>query len=178
MNFEERIDKHIFNSIGDKSFLDKVFSRADSDKIEELIKKPQLKREELLQILYLLSGIEIKQLNYTPWDRYILAKYYVWIREFVKVTELLYDYQDNLKAHEKEHKIILSDRTKQLLSNAERRMEHNAKFLIDLYFNLCRSTLSVNGTGFLEALKQKFELVYPNMPSTTPPPEQKRGWFK
>jgi hypothetical protein len=39
-------------------------------------------------------------LNYSDWDRYIILKFFVWIREFTKVCEILYDYEDELKRQE------------------------------------------------------------------------------
>jgi hypothetical protein len=67
-------------------------------------------------------------------------------------------------------------RCKQLLYNNERLIEHNAKFLIDLYLNIGRTTLSLGGTGFLETLKNKYELTYPNQPGlNTSPTENKTG---
>lgn len=196
---EEDIERAIFNSPSEKTFIDKLLAKQDIDKIRELIKKPKLTRSELLELLYLISGAESKLLNYGEWDRYVLLKFFVWIREFIKIAELLYDYQDDLKKKEisgegvnspkypifeviyaefsKEMgkwvytkalttstatvKFKITSRTKQLLHNNERLIEHNAKFLIDLYLNIGRTTLSLGATGFIEGLKNKFEIAYP-----------------
>ena len=40
-------------------------------------------------------------------------------------------------------------------------MEHNIKFLVDLYLNIGRTSLSVGATGLMEILKNKYEIVYP-----------------
>lgn len=159
--FEESLEKAIFNRSPEKTFVDKILARSEVEQIRELIKKPHLTRSELLELLYLLSGTEAKLLNYGEWDRYVILKFFVWIREFIKVAELLYDYQDDLNERQKSGKITISKRTKQLLNNNVRLLEHNAKFLIDLYFNIGRTTLSVGATGFLEVLKNKYELSYP-----------------
>lgn len=181
----------------DKSFLDKLLAKEDVDRLRELTKKPKLCREDLLELLYLLTSTESKLLNLGEWDRYIMLKFFVWIREFIKIAELLYDYQDDLKR--KEHlcntckkynddvknkctcitftpSAQLTPRCKQLLYNNERLIEHNAKFLIDLYLNIGRTTLSLGGTGFLETLKNKYELVYPaGTGVNTPQVENKTG---
>lgn len=185
--FENALDKSLFNEQAEKTYIDKILSRQDVEAIREIIRKPRLKREDLLEILYLISGTESKLLNYGEWDRYVILKFFVWIREFVKIAELLYDYQDDLD--KKEHlcvcgwyfdmedipdssqkcdcekpmqKFVLSNRTKRLLDNNERLIEHNAKFLIDLYLNIGRTSLSIGATGILELLKNKYEVAYPS----------------
>lgn len=162
MGFEDSLAHTIFNTSSEKTFIDKILARQDVDKIEELISKPKLKREDLLKLLYLLSGNEAKLLNYGAWDRYVILKFFVWIREFIKIAELLYDYQDDLKKKKRK----LTPRTDKLLYNNERLIEHNAKFLIDLYFNIARTTLSLGATGLMELLKNKYEVVYPGQPLT------------
>lgn len=180
MGFEENLQHGLFNTTSEKTFIDKVLAKQDVDKIRELIKKPKLTRSDLLELLYMLSSTESKLVNYGAWDRYVILKFFVWIREFVKVAEMLYDYQDDLKKKENSCKncnntkvkctckndlkftpqIVLTEMTKKLLFNNERYIEHNAKFLIDLYLNISRTTLSLGATGFLETLKNKFELAY------------------
>lgn len=183
MSFEQNLQNSMFSQQSEKTFIDKVLAKQDVDAIREIIKKPKLTREDMLELLYLLSGTESKLLNYGEWDRYICLKYFVWIREFVKVAELLYDYQDDLEKKQntcklcgvskKEHedvrcacdgfvpKIVISARTQKLLYNNERLIEHNTKFLIDLYFNIGRTTLSLGATGIMEILKNKYEISYP-----------------
>lgn len=159
MVFEGNIEKGLFGKNPEKSFIDKVLARQDVEAIREIIRKPRLSREDMLEALYLISGSESKLLNYGAWDRYIVLKFFVWIREFVKVAEIMYDVRDGI---EKELGNKVPPRTEMLLENNERLMEHNVKFLIDLYLNIGRTSLSLGGTGFLEFLKNKYEVVYPN----------------
>jgi len=196
---EDNITRGIFSGQTEKTFIDKLFAKEDVEKIRELIKKPKLTRSELLELLYLISANEAKLVNYSAWDRYIALKFFVWIREFIKVAELLYDYRDDLliKANvcvtckgyinntQKKLKkcdckepipFELSDRTIKLLDNNERLIEHNAKFLIDLYLNIARTTLSLGATGFIETLKNKYEIAYPNNVGVQPV-EEKKGMF-
>lgn len=197
MDIESKIQQGMFSQNSEKTFIDKLLAREDTNAIRELIKKKKLTREDLLEILYLLSGTEAKLLNYGEWDRYVILKFFVWIREFVKIAELLYDYQDKLKASEKKGRLKIvytsketkpgifittketkrvtfkiSPRTQQLLDNNERLIEHNAKFLIDLYLNIGRSSLSLGATGIMEILKNKYEISYPNaIPGQQAPPQ-------
>lgn len=185
INFEEELQKSFFSSNNEKSFIDKLLSKEESNRIRELIKKEKLERSDLLELLYLLSGTEAKLLNYGPWDRYVILKFFVWIREFTKIAEMLFDYKDDLerkkitcfhckelfkdlkkekavcKCKEPKSSLTITIRTKKLLYNNERFIEHNTKFLVDLYLNIARTGLSVGATGFLELLKNKFEVSYP-----------------
>lgn len=202
---EQELARAIFNNPQEKTFIDKIFAKDDVTSVRELIKKPRLTREQLLELLYLLSANETKLLNYSAWDRYIALKFFVWIREFIKVAELLYDYKDYLLFQEnickeckgyiekepiltyawstkkidkcvceKPRRQFLTDRTKKYLENCERLIEHNAKFLIDLYFNIGRTTLSLGATGFIETLKNKYEISYPQMSNVNTPIENER----
>lgn len=176
---EDNITRNIFAGQTEKTFIDKIFAKEDVEKIRDLIKKPKLTRSELLELLYLISANESKLVNYGEWDRYIALKFFVWIREFIKVAELLYDYKDDLekKAKLSNSKFNLSDRSKQLLDNNERLIEHNAKFLIDLYLNMARTTLSLGATGFIETLKNKYEIAYPNNGSNVQATDEKKSIF-
>lgn len=212
MGFEDTLQSAIFNKQAEKTFIDKLLSKDDSNRVRELISQKSLTRQNLLELLYLLSSTESKLLNYGEWDRYIILKYFVWIRQFIKICESLFDYQDDilkksntcfkcnkvyknvmdgkiiLYAKEctcKDPKpiVVLTDRTKKLLFNTQRNLEHAAKFNIDLYFNIARTTLSIGGTGFLEMLKNKFELSYPqgnlvNTPIQAQQAPAKKGWFR
>jgi hypothetical protein len=173
--FEQQIAQGIFQRSTEKTFLDKVLARQDVDQIKEIIKKEKLTRSELLELLYMLTANEAKLVNYNEWDRYIILKFFVWIREFIKVAELLFDIQDDYNLKEKLGTLKTTPRFKQLLDNNIRLCEHNAKFLIDLYLNIARTTLSLQATGFLESLHTKFEFSYPQ--AQVQQPEMKTSFF-
>jgi len=161
-SFEENLGKSMFSQNTERSFIDKMLARRDIDDVRELIKKKVLTREDLLEILYMLSSSEAKLLNYSEWDRYIILKYFVWLRDFIKVAEILYEYDENLKK-QKENGVIITEETLRILKNNQQFISHNAKFLIDLYFNIARTTLSLGATGIMELLKQRYEVAYPTM---------------
>ena len=171
---EEELKKGIFGQPKDKTFIDKLLARSEIEKTKELIKKERLTRSELLELLYMCIGTEAKLVNLSDWDRYVVLKFFVWIREFIKVAELMYDMRDSFEA-KKKLGIQLKPRTEIILLNNERLIEHNAKFLIDLYFNILRTTLSIGGTGFTEILNNKFEINYPHF-SNMVNNEEKKGW--
>jgi hypothetical protein len=199
MSFEDNIKQAIFSQQTEKTFVDKVLAKDDTKAIQELVKKPKLTRSELLELLYLVASTEAKLVNYSEWERYVILKFFVWIREFTKIAEILYDYQDDLELKEAfcynckayvnlndkkfeklpkcscekpDLKFKLSLRTKKLLSNNERLLEHDAKFLVDLYLNIARTSLSLSATGFMNTLTNKFEFSYPNQTVTNPTPEK------
>lgn len=159
---EQKLQQGLFGAPTERSFIDKMLAKQDVDYIRELMRKERLNRSELLELLYMCLSTESKLLNYSEWSRYVILKYFVWIREFIKIAELLFDYQDFLKKQEASGKIMLTERTRQLLDNNERLIEHNAKFLIDLYLNIGRTSLSLGATGLMELLTNKYEVVYPD----------------
>jgi hypothetical protein len=156
--FENAIQDSIRASRFDteKTFIDKILAKEDIEKVRELVKKPRLTRSELLELLYLIASTESKLVNFDEYQRYVALKFFVWIREFIKVCEFLFDYQDDLTSNVTN----LTTTTEQLLNNITRRLEHNAKFLIDLYLIIARTTLSLGATGFGETLKNKYEVNY------------------
>lgn len=174
--FEEAIQKSMFSHDPEKTYTDKILARKEADRLKELATKEKLTRSDLLELLYLCSSIEIKLVNFGAWERYVNGKFFVWIREFVKIAEMMYDYRERVDSDVKSGKLVLRTRTERLLENNERLIEHNIKFLVDLYLNLMRSTLSLGATGFMEILKNKFELSYPQMANQPPGEDRASKW--
>lgn len=180
MSVEEAIEKNMFTGNVNKTFLDKLFGKEDIETLKKLSKKSPWKREDVNEVMYMLAGVESKLHNYSGWDRYVILKFYVWIRENVKALELLFDYKERLDGDGEvnERKVLSSDNTsllleeipethiklssvsKKLFENIRERMEHNIKFLVDLYLNIGRTSMSIGATAFLEALNNKYEISY------------------
>jgi len=175
---EENIARGIFTQPSEKSYLDKILGKNDVDRLRDLVKKDKLSREDMLELQYLLSATESKLLNYGDWERYVMLKLYVWVREFIKTTMYLYDYSEKIKDNKLGKDMQLSDRTKHLVENCTRMMEHNVKFMCDLYLNIGRTSLSLGATGFLETLKNKYEIAYPQTPTSQPQQEKQGGLLK
>lgn len=176
MGFEQQLQQGVFSKNNEKTFIDKILAKEDVNNIRELIRKKRLNREDMLDIIYMISGTESKLYNFGDYERYIILKLHVWIREFTKISEQLYDYIDHL---EKKESFNITPRTKQMIDNILLLLEHNVKFLVDMYLNICRTSLSVGGTGFLELLNNKFEMFYGgNVPNTGQVTQEKKGIFK
>lgn len=235
---EKQIQQSMFSGYNEKTFIDKVLGKEDIKEVRKLMKKENLTRQDLNDLLNLLSSTEQKLLNYGEWERYHILKFFVWVRETLKVTELLFDYEDDMNEKnnlcstcKKEiitkngkdkctcsidpkdieynlvalkynsqvefiednynislqkiklkqvqtRKMILSDRALQMFHNIKRQMEHNLKFMVDLYFNISRTTLSIQATGIFEILRNKYEVSYPenaNLSSVNQQPQNKVG---
>lgn len=174
MSFEDTLKESLFKRNEERSFIDKMLARREVDDIREIIKKKELSREDILDLLYMLSSNEAKLLNYSEWDRYVILKYFVWIRSFIKIVEGLYDYNDDLEKNE----YLITPYTRQILKNNNRLLSHDTKFLVDLYFNISRTTLSLGATGIMELLKNKFEVSYPQGQAVNTPTQQQPNVIK
>jgi hypothetical protein len=177
--FEETMSGSLFSDSRDKTQVDKSLAKEEVDRIREIIKKPRLSREDLRELLYLLAASESKLVNYSDWERYIVLKYYIWCRDFVKCLEGFYDYTEELENKDRSGKFQLTDRTKKMFANCSHLMENNAKFLIDLYVNIARTSLSLGATAFLEVLRKSYDVRYSEGTQIGQKElEQKTGLFK
>jgi len=175
---EDFINRNVYEETREKTFVDKVLNREEAKRLQELTKKEDLNRSELLELLYLLAGIELKLVNFDAYDRYLLGKFFAWIRDFVATTEILFDYIADLKDMEnkatgKEKKDI-----KEMIDILERIKKldlHNVKFLADIYMYLCRSTLSIDASAFDTLTTSRFEYYYP-VSQNQKEPERRLFW--
>ena len=156
--FVSQLNKYVFAQSQERTFVDKVLDRYDVESIRNLMKKENLSREELLELLYLLVSNEIKLVNFGDWDRYLLGKYFAWIRDFVSIAETLFDYLETL---DKDKDIDLDEEARKALENTKKQILHVVKFNADVYLYLMRSTLSIEGTAFDTLTKSRFEYAYP-----------------
>lgn len=159
MDIEQKIQASMMNKTPDRSLIDKLLAKGESDRLTEIVRKKNLKREEVLELMNLLVGVEAKLVKLDLWQRHIVNKFFVWIREFVKTLELLIDVEEELKANND-----LSGESKKfqaMLDNVHTSIEHDVKFLVDVYLNITRTSLSLgNSNAFNEMLKQKYEVTY------------------
>ena len=156
MGLEENLSRNMFSRTEEKTYIDKLLAKKGIERTKELISKDRLTRSEILELMHTCSSEESKLWNFGEWSRYTHLKFYVWIAEFIKIIEIMFDQEEKLNKGN-----LLSEKGKILLENNMKLIEHNAKFLVSLYFNIARTTLSLNGTGFIELLKNKFEMAYP-----------------
>lgn len=177
MSFESQLQQGVFSGNSEKTFIDKLLAKDDVNIIREIIKKKRLTREDMLEIIYMISGTESKLYNFGEYERYIILKLHIWIREFTKIAEQLYDYIDYL---ENKENFNITKRTQVMIDNILLLLEHNIKFLVDMYLNICRTSLSLGGTGFLEILNNRYEMNYSgNVPNAGQQvTQEKKGIFK
>jgi len=157
MSLDKSMSSAIFSNMQDKTFLDKLFARREVDKLKELMRKSPLSREDMLEIMYMIAGTEAKLVNFNEWDRHVILKYYVWVREYMRMVERRFDFQEWLD----KKKIKISKQSKRLFDHTRGNMEHDVKYLVDVYLNIMRTSLSLGGSGFFEPMKQKAEIAYP-----------------
>jgi len=138
-------------STREQTFTDKILSKRVIQKLEGYMKKEELTREDLLEILYLLTSEEIKLLAFSEWDRYLLGKFFAWIRDFVLISEKIFI----LAETEKEENL------KRYWIKAKKEMESVVKFLIDVFNYIARSSLSKEAYAFDTLTTQKYEYIYP-----------------
>ncbi len=169
MMFEDKIEDAVFSTSKEKSWVDKLLAKEDAEKLRRLSRKRELSKEDLSELLYLLTNVELKLSNLTEYDRYLLGKYFAWFRDLVKLCEMLYDY---IKEHEKD----LDQSSLKMLKDVLSMYVHNVKFACDVFLFLVRSTLGVEGYAFDTLSKTRYEHVYPQTYLETPqqPKEQKR----
>lgn len=168
-SYEGQLSSYLYGGSQEKTFVDKVLAKDEVAEIKELMQKASLTREELLKLLYLIAGTENKLLNFGEWDRYLLGKFFAWIRDFVSDAEILFDYLDKVNLG----KIRITLNAKEALLYSERLLLHDIKFVIDVYCFLGRSTLSLGATAFDTLTSNRFEYDYKNYPALAQTPENK-----
>jgi len=170
-SLESIIGKSLYAPNPEKTFVDKALAKDEAYAIKEIMQKETLTRKDLQAFAHLLVGTEQKLLNFAEWDRYISAKFFAWIGDFLSVAGQLYDYMDDIEGK----KIKIDQETKDMLKSVKRIFIHDIKFLAAVYLFLSRSTLSISGVGFDTLTTQRFEYDYrqPTGPSVSEP--EKRG---
>lgn len=175
---EQALNNGIANASKEKTFIDKLLGKDEVSQVRELMKKKDLTREDLKELMYMLSSNEMKLVNYSSNDRYIMGKFFVWIREVIAIYEGFLDYKEYIEElsqnNEKLNKIalekdkdsinlkyVLSEESKKTIKNIKAYLDHGVKYVVDIYYNLARTSLSLGGSGFKELLTNRFEVAYP-----------------
>lgn len=172
-SFESQIENSIYQSNPEKTFVGKTLAENQVKEIEEIMQKEVLTRSDLLRLLYLMSSNETKLVNFDEWDRYIVGKFLTWIRDFTKVCEKFFDYEEHLI----KNKDFLGETALNSFLKSKNTMHHNLKFLADMYFYITRSTLSLEAMAFEGILKNRYEYDYRGMPAPSGVPHQEKGFW-
>jgi len=152
----------------EKSFIDKLTAKDDVLRMRDLHKKLKITREEVMEMLQLMVGNESKLLNFSEYERYVFGRYFIKIREGFQIDEMLFDLYHKVIDECEDPEVI-----KIWLQNIDE-VNSTSKFFVDNFQFLTRSGMSIEGAGFDNILKNRFELAYPNK---TVPLEQKQGFL-
>lgn len=172
-------------STAERSLVDKALARRNVEKIEDLLRKDEWTREDVKLLLNYLVSDELKLLYLRDWDRYILGKYFVWLREIVRVGEDYYDIEESIKRRieqlknkqltenedEDARKAAIEEYKNRLkvLKRIEKGFISSIQFAVDIFLYIGRSSLSLYGKAFDSLLKPHTEYEYSeaaqNLPS-------------
>jgi hypothetical protein len=157
-SYESFLGGYAFRQPSEKTFIDKLLSRREVESLQQLIQKDDLTRSDLLKLLYMLTGAELKLSNLGDYDRYLLGKYFTWIRDLVKVAEFLYDYESKIDSYRfsKEG----SAEIKETLAAVKNMMLHDVKFGADIFLFLTRSSMGLSALAFDTLSKGRYEYEY------------------
>lgn len=188
--FERQMNSALFSADHEKTFIDKVLDRKDSERLRELMMIEELNRDELLELLYLIVSINTKLVNFSDWDRYLLGKFLAWIRDFCTLHETLLDYMIEMEAEKKslkerveesqDNEVLLEIQQElndidMTMKQIQKHTSHNLKFLIDIFSYLANSTLSVSAVAFDTLSKSRFEYSYPGQGYQPIAPDKSSG---
>lgn len=97
-NFYKNFSKSLFSGDSEKSFVDKLLGRQDADKLHALMQKEPLTKSDVEEILFLMTSINQKIVNYDEWDRYVIVKFFPWIKAFSTICKTWMIYEDQYDA--------------------------------------------------------------------------------
>ena len=192
--FYQNLGKALFQGESEKSLVDKLLGRQDADKLHQLMKKEPLTRSDLEEIMFLMTSIDQKIVNYDSWDRYVIVKLFPWIKDYSTVakTWMLYEEEFQKGKHNDdftiEKEIETTDpktntvtketikpiylETYKIVQETSKYIQHNLKFLISVFLLVQNSTLSIDGAAFETLTTSRYEYSYPSIPLPQP---QQRG---
>lgn len=182
---EKGIEQNMLDSIRkgntEKTFLDKLLARDDVDRLREILAKTELSDEDLKIALYQLNSTEAKLVNYSPWERHVMLKFHIWIRADVKILQLylhakigidkLTDATNKESYLSDANKILVKDKIAEL----KKMYIEIIQSLSDVFLHIERTSLSIDGMAFKEALKNRFEIDYKADTKQSPPAKASSG---
>ena len=155
----------MFSQQAEKTNIDAILSRRDIEKINELFKKDIWEKQDLQELMHLLSGAEVKMLKFSDEDRYLLGKFKAWIDDFVTIGIQAFDIKEKMEEQEE-----LTDEERDIMNKAMELTHHTIRYLVSIFLFLARSSLSLGGEAFSRFTEERVMHLYP--PETPP---QKTG---
>jgi hypothetical protein len=142
-SLNQQLTNKMFNKVIEKDSIDKFFGLRDSERIKDLMQKEDLSRSEVLELMYLMTATESKLYNFDEYERIVVLKYYVWVRWYSEIYE---HFTDSLRSIENTK--LATAKSRQLVRIIDKKYQHGAKFFVDLFFAICRTSLSLEAVGF------------------------------
>lgn len=164
---EDIVAKQMQTVTSDKSLLDKLFAKEEIEKITRIHKLKNPTRQDMQELKQLLTGMEVKLLNFDEDYPHILGRYLVRIIETFSYYESMEEFYSRIKHY------LTENRTKELYETMIYKLKNTCLFYSSNFQWIERSTMSIEGAGFFNALTNKFELSYPQMGLV--PQQEKKG---
>lgn len=182
--FESGLSKSMYNGFNDKSFSDKVLAKNEVDEVKSIIEKEKISTSDLSKLLYLMAGNELKLLNLGEHQRHVVGLYYAWIRDVVMLCQVTSHYKKNMttdpdEARLNKEMLLIEKETMMLLESLLEMMLADAKYLIDVYFYIQRSSLSLGAYAFDTMTQMRYDYKYTtDAPGPMQPHENNamKGW--
>lgn len=91
----QQLGRSLFQGETEKSLVDKLLGRGDADKLHKLMQKEPLTKSDIEEILFLMTSIDQKIVNYNEWDRYVIVKLFPWVKDYSTIckTWMIYEEQ-------------------------------------------------------------------------------------
>ncbi len=163
---QDIVSKQMQTVKSDKSLLDKLFAKEEIEKITRIHKKENPTRQDMQELKQLLTGMECKLLNFDEDYPHILGRYLVRIIETFSFYESMEEFYSRIKDH------LTEKVTKELYESMIYKLKATCLVYSSNFQWIERSTMSIEGAAFSNALTNKFELSYPQM-GQAPQPENK-----
>lgn len=94
----QHLGRALFQGESEKSLVDKLLGRQDADKLHALMQKEPLTKSDIEEILFLMTSIDQKIVNYNEWDRYVIIKLFPWIKHYSTICKTWMIYEEEFVA--------------------------------------------------------------------------------
>jgi len=158
-SFDQRLSSSKTFMAQEDSVIDKLFARKDVERIYTLQKQKKLTEEQLNELLHLLTAVEPKLLNFDNWLHYAMTHFIVALRGEVSKTLKFHKIQSGMDVAPSKGKIV-TDRTKDLFSEAFSEQEEQMKFIVDIFCYAGRASMSLSALAFKEFVRAQWEYEY------------------
>jgi len=163
----------LYAPVHEKTFADKLMAKDTIARITELMQKTNISHDEFNELIHSSMTDELKLFNFGEDERYVAGKVQIWIQPFANICNELYYYEQSLKTN----KMELSPESRKLLERSRKQMETYAKTMLNIYFFVGRSSLSMRAMLIGDLTKQKLEYYYGEMNNPILPQNREKKGF-